>query len=165
MNGHPSVPWLLLTTNFATIRLLCNLSLMFPYCQPWMKFYKWKILDNFMDALYFILIFHPLSSIKQIILHAYLAIEHGWNLMEEMKLWMHYILCRKYIYVEMIFFQRTYFTLKYHEILSQELWRKVHPSINLNSWMRLHACSFMEFTWNLMDNRNFECIFMDEIKH
>jgi hypothetical protein len=38
----------------------------------WMNFF-----DNFMDALYFILNFHPIESIKQIILHQYSAIEHG----------------------------------------------------------------------------------------
>jgi len=46
----------------------------------------------------------------------------------------------------------------------EELWPKVHPFMNLNSWMTLHTCSFMEFTYNYMDKWNFECIFVDEIK-
>jgi hypothetical protein len=129
-----------------------------------MKSYEWKIMDSFMDALYFISILQPISSKKN---HTSWIFSH-WTRMkfnggnETMN--------RLYFVYEIQLcindtFLRNYFTLKYHEILSQELWRKVHPSINLNSWMRLHACSFMEFTWNLMDKRNFECIFMDEIKH
>jgi len=62
-----------------------------------------------------------ISSIKQMTFHGYSIIEHGWNSMEEMKLWMNHILWMEYEYTSMIFLQWIYFTLESHEISSQEL--------------------------------------------
>jgi hypothetical protein len=96
-----------------------------------------------------ILSFHPISSIKQMIFHGYSGIEHGWNSMEEMKLWMTYILWREYQYTSMNFFQWSYFTLEYHEISSQELWLNVWrvmtkgPSIHQPKFMNEIACLFI----------------------
>jgi hypothetical protein len=72
------------------------------------------------------------------IFHGYSVIEHGWNWMEDMKLWMNHILWMEYEYTSMIFFQWTYFTLKSHEISSQELW--------LNVW-RVMIESMKSYDW------------------
>jgi hypothetical protein len=47
-------------------------------------------MDNVLEDVDFILSFHPISSIKKMIFHGYSAIEHGCNLMKEMKLLMKY---------------------------------------------------------------------------
>jgi hypothetical protein len=86
------------------------------------------------------------SSIKQMILHGYSIIEHGWNSIEEMKLWMNHILWMEYEYTSMIFLQWAYFTLESHEISSQELWLNVWrvmtegPSIHQPEFMNDIAC-------------------------
>jgi hypothetical protein len=96
-----------------------------------------------------ILSFHPVSSIKQMIFHGYLIIEHGWNSIEEMKLWMNYILWMEDEYTSMIFLQWTYFTLESHEISSQALWLNVWrvmtegPFIHQPKFMNDIACMFI----------------------
>jgi hypothetical protein len=64
----------------------------------------------------------------------------------------------------MIFLQRTYFTLEYHQIPSQEKSMKVHPFINRNPGKILCAFLLMEFI-RFPGQNNFDCLFMDEIKH
>jgi hypothetical protein len=78
----------------------------------------------------------------------------------------------EYEYKSIIFLQWTYFTLESHEISSQELWLNVWRV--MTEGLFVHQPEFMNdiagvlipgIYINYMDKWNFECIFVNEIKH
>jgi hypothetical protein len=81
------------------------------------------------------------NFIQKIILHGYSAIEHGWNLMEEMKLWINYFCVRNIIMHKWYFFKNLFHLKISRNFITRVM--KEGSCIHQSEFMNEIACMFI----------------------